>query len=162
MMPTLRRCGRISEEMSISCLMAAAQDNRDGAAVQYSGDDLCQRGLRLFQFTHYSHITQVQRGTVGELDIGLAIAWCEPVQLAANRVRGLCRTGPAAVAVHSFVLRKADDHGTARRERDRAALPEVGNFAETRVIRPANHVSWRHVPVQAACTTRPRLMTRQT
>src|SRR5207245_3934729 len=63
----------ITEKMAVSRLVAAAQDNRDRTGVQQGRDNLSEGGLGVFQFSRHSHIAQVERWRVGELDICLAI-----------------------------------------------------------------------------------------
>src|SRR5262249_44010359 len=105
--------GDVAEVMPVRGLVPAAEDDRHGAALQDSADDLPQGLLALLEGARGADIAQVERWVDGQINPAGKIARRQSAKELANEVRSLGSSRPAPIAAHALVLGEADEHPTA-------------------------------------------------
>src|SRR5262249_27671255 len=122
-------------EVGAECrLVAAAEDDWDGAGRQDAGDDRAEALLRLLERAADADVAGVEGRHLAQVDSRAAIRGRQAVHPAADLRRGLGRSDSAAVTADAFVLRKADQDGTSGKEEIPVAAPGEEPVAEARVV----------------------------
>ena len=161
-MPTGRPAADVAEVVAVGRLVAAAEDDRDRPGSQDRADDLAERRLRCFQVAVDAHVAEVEQAERGQVDVR-----ARRPTASAGRASGGSRAAPPAAPGRPSLRRTPSSCGkpisTGRPGRSAGGSPRQNSMTSPSAgRRRAAAVVAAARPAQAAWTTRPRLMTRQT
>lgn len=122
----------IAQIVSIGCLVATSDDDGNGAALENRRDDAAESLLALLEVCRDAQIAEIERRP--QVDVVRRIRDGEATKPAADRARGLCRSGASMIATDPLVLRKAKQDRTPRLDALGITRPGFDELTESRII----------------------------